>query len=179
MHDPQNLKCTDDAVAGGCEIAEDNVAALFAAEVEISRNHFFNHVTISHFGANHSAAVGRERFVQAKVTHHGRDQRVIAKLIRFQKIERGDDQNFVTINDLAVFIAKQNPVGVAIVSDTDIGVGQFYDALNFVRMGTAASVVDIHSVRLVVCDRDVGPELAQNARRRFVSGAIRNIDGDA
>src|SRR5438132_13426098 len=30
-----------------------------------------------------------------------------------------------------------------------------------------------------MCNRNVGPELAQNARRRLVSGAVRDVDCDA
>src|SRR6202011_4068374 len=179
VHDPQNLERANDAVAGGCKIADDYVHALFPTDIDISANHFFNHVAIAHFCANDFAAVGCERFVQAEITHHGRDQRVVAKLVRFQKIERGDGENFVAINDLAIFIAKQNAVGIAIVSDTDIGVNQAHDALNFIRMSAAAAVVNVDPVGLVVGAGDVSAELAQNARRRFVGGAIRDIDGDA
>jgi len=68
VHDSQNLERANNAVTGSCEIAEDNVPALFATEIEISRNHFFNHVAIAHFGANHFAAVGRERFIQAALS---------------------------------------------------------------------------------------------------------------
>jgi len=74
---------------------------------------------------------------------------------------------------------EKNAVGVAVMSDADICVGEFDETLDFVGMRTAASVVDVHSVRLVVCNRDVGPELAQNARRRLVSGAVRDVDCDA
>src|SRR4029077_18958940 len=61
VHDSQNLERANNAVTGSCEIAEDNVPALFATEIEISRNHFFNHVAIAHFGAINFATAGRER----------------------------------------------------------------------------------------------------------------------
>ena len=179
MHDPQDLERADDAVTGGCKIAEDKVTALFAAEIKILRNHFLNHVAIAHFSANDFAAVGGERFVQSEVTHFGRDQRVVAELIRFQKIERGDSKNFIAINDFAVFVAEQHAVGVAIMSDADIGASEFDDALNFVRVRAAAALVDVHSIRLVMRHGDIGAEFAQNAGGRFVSGAVRDIDCDA
>ena len=39
--------------------------------------------------------------------------------------------------------------------------------------------VDVGAVRLVVRDGQFRPELAQNAGRRFVAGAVRDIDRDA
>src|SRR5436190_2148484 len=44
---------------------------------------------------------------------------------------------------------------------------------------TVATIVDVHTVRLVMRDRNLGAQLAQNARRRFVSGAVRHIDRDS
>ena len=55
----------------------------------------------------------------------------------------------------------------------------FDDALDFLRMNAAASVVDIRAVWLVMRHCDLRAEFAQNARRRFVGRAICDIDGDA
>ena len=46
-------------------------------------------------------------------------------------------------------------------------------------MSAAALRVDVGAVRLVVRDDHFGAELAQNARRRFVGGAVGDIDSDA
>ncbi len=80
MHDPENLERADDAIAGGCEIAKNNVAALFAAEIEISCNHFLDHVAIAHFCADDFAAIRGKCLIQAEIAHHRRDQRVVAQL---------------------------------------------------------------------------------------------------
>ena len=96
------------------------MTALFAAEIQISRNHFFDHVTIAHFRANDFAAACSKRFVETEVAHDRCDQRVVAELIRFQKVERGDRENLVAIDDLAIFIAKKDAIGIAVVSDSDI-----------------------------------------------------------
>ena len=52
----------------------------------------------------------------------------------------------------------------------------FDDPLNLLRMHAAAVVVDVHAVRLVVRYDHLRAEFAQNARRRFVGGAICDID---
>ena len=67
-------KRADNAIAGRAEVAKDHVTALFAADIQIALHHFLDHVTIAHFRAQHFAAGGIERFVEAKVAHHGCDQ---------------------------------------------------------------------------------------------------------
>ena len=52
-------------------------------------------------------------------------------------------------------------------------------SLDLLRIRAAAFGVDVGAVRLVVRDRQFGAEFAQNARRRFVSRAVRDIDRDA
>src|SRR5437868_2191129 len=54
-----------------------------------------------------------------------------------------------------------------------------YDSLDFIRMNAAASIVDVHTVWLVVRHGKVRTEFAQNARRRFVSGAICDVHRDS
>src|ERR1700730_1851478 len=138
VHDPQDLEGADDAVASRREIAKDDVAALFAAEIQISRYHFFNHVTVAHFCANDFAVGGIDSFVETEIAHHGRDQRVGFQLRIFQEIDRGDGENLIAIDNLALLVAKQDAIGVAIMGDTDVRAGFFHDALNFFRVRTAA-----------------------------------------
>ena len=52
FHDPQNLQGRDEAVAGGAVIAENQMPALLAAEVEAAAQHFINHVLVADGGAN-------------------------------------------------------------------------------------------------------------------------------
>ena len=84
VHDSQNLERADNSVAGRREIAKNDVAALFAAEIELPRDHFFDHITIPDFGANYLSAVLGEDFIQTKVAHHRCDERVVAELTGLQ-----------------------------------------------------------------------------------------------
>ena len=84
FHDSQNLKRADDAVAGGGEVAKNHVAALLAADVEIARHHFFEHITVAYFGANDFAAVRSQSFVEAKIAHDRRNQGIVAQFFRSQ-----------------------------------------------------------------------------------------------
>src|SRR5262249_59048852 len=123
VHDRQSRRRADKPAASGGESAEDHVAALFPAEIQISRNHLLDYVTIAHFSANDFSLIARKRFIQTKVAHDRRYQRVVSKLTGFQEIERGNSKNFVAVHDLAVFVAKQNAISVAIVCYADVGVG--------------------------------------------------------
>src|SRR6266576_5332978 len=120
-----------------------------------------------------------ERFIETEIAHHGGDERVLLQPAGMQKIDGGDSENLVSIDNLAVFVAKQDAIGVAIMRDADICAALLYEALDFPRMSAAALRVDVHAVRLVVRDDDFRAELAQNARRRFVSSAVSHIDRDA
>ena len=77
MHDAQNLERADDAVSSRGEIAEDEVTALFAAEIEFFLGHRFNHIAIADFCPHHFSTLRGERFVQAKIAHDGGHNRVL------------------------------------------------------------------------------------------------------
>ena len=62
------------------------------------------------------------------------------------------------------------------MGDADLRAAFLHGALNFRWKRAAALRVDVRSIWLVVDHRQVGPELAQNARRRFVSRPVRDID---
>ena len=179
MHDPQNLKGGDDAVAGSGKIAEDDVTALFAAEVEFLVHHFFDHIAVTDFRAHQLPAMRCKRFVQAKIAHDGGYRGILLQPASFQQIEGGDRENLIAIHNLAVLVAKKNTIGIAVVRNTDIRAADLDDALDLLRMNAAATVVDVHAIRLIMRNSNLRPQFSQNAGSRFVSGSIRHIDSDA
>ena len=108
---------------------------------------------------------GAKRLVQAEVAHHRRDQRLLLEPSRLQEIYGSDGQNFVAVHELPFFVAQQNPIGIAVMGDANLRAAFFDDSLNFSRESAAAFRVDVCAVRLVVNDRYIGAQLAQNARR--------------
>ena len=60
----------------------------------------------------------------------------------------------------------------------NVRAAHLHDALDFFGMNAAATIVDVHAVWLVVRHGNVGTKFAQDARRRFVSGAICDIHRD-
>ena len=78
-HDAEGLQGGDEAVAGGAVVAEDEVTALFAAEVVAVLPHFIDDVFIAHISANDFASSSFDGGVEAGVAHHGRHQRVVGE----------------------------------------------------------------------------------------------------
>ena len=95
--------------------------ALLAANVQVLRDHFFEHITIAYFGPNDLPAVGRERLFQSKIAHDRGNKGVISQSFRPQQIDAGDRKNFIAVHQFAVFVAEQHTIGISVVSDPDIG----------------------------------------------------------
>ena len=106
MHDAQNLERGDDPVACSGEIPEDDVTALFAAEVEFLLHHFLNHIAVADFRAHHFAAVRCECFIQAKIAHDGGHDRILLQPTRLQEINGRDGEDLIAIHNLAVLVTQ-------------------------------------------------------------------------
>ena len=120
MHDSQNLERGDNAVACRGEIAEDDVTALFAAEVQFLPHHFFDDITIADFCSHDFAAAAASASSRPKLLMTVATTGCFAPADRFQKIQRRDREDFIAVDDVAVFVAKQNAIGVAVVANADI-----------------------------------------------------------
>ena len=77
VHDTQNLKRGNNAIAGGGEIPEDDVTALFAAKVKFLLHHFFKHVAVADFRAHYFPATSSKRFIEAKIAHDRGHHRIL------------------------------------------------------------------------------------------------------
>ena len=62
--------------------------------------------------------------------------------------------------------------------DSDVRAGFLDETLNFLGVNAAALRVDVCAVRVVMRNCHFRAQLTQNARCRFVGGAIRNIHSD-
>ena len=52
----QHLQRRDQPVAGGGEVRQDDMAGLFAADIEAALGHFFQHIAVAHRGARQLTA---------------------------------------------------------------------------------------------------------------------------
>jgi hypothetical protein len=178
-HGTQNLERRHEAVAGRAMIAENQMTALLAAEAEAGAEHFINDILVAHVGADDLAAGGSERGVQTAVAHHGGNERLPGERPAPEHVECGDGHHIVAINQRARLVAQQHAVGVAVVRDAHMRPVRDDLAAHEFRVHRAAILVDVFSVRLIAKDKNLGAELAQDAGRGFVGGAVRAIRHDA
>ena len=142
-------------------------------------HHFFKNIAVADFCPHHFTPSRSEGFIQAKIAHHGGHDRILLKPASLQKIQRRNRKNLIAVHNLAVLVAEKNAIGIAVMRNANICAADFHDALDLFRMHAAATVVDIHAIRLVMRHGHVRAQFTQNTRSRFVSRAIRDIHGNS
>ena len=177
-HEAENLQGGNQSVARRAMTQENHVSALLPAENETSRAHGFEHVAVAHAGADHFAAGLFDGFVQSEIAHHGGDHGVPAQLAAAQQIQSGHGEQFVTIERIAVFVAQQKTVGVAVMGESDLRPGLFDQPADFAGHSAPAVRIDVEPVGCGVENMHVRAEGTQRLRSRLVGGAIGAIDGD-
>ena len=80
LEDAEDLEGGDEAIAGGAVIAEDHVAALFAAQIVAVAEHFIDDMFITDGGADEGTAGGLEGDFEAGVAHDGGDDGLVVEL---------------------------------------------------------------------------------------------------
>ena len=85
----------------------------------------------------------------------------------------------VPVHDLALLVTDDQPVGVPVQGDADVGAVAFDRIGQGRRMGRAAFGVDVGPVRGHADGEDLGAQFEQGGGRDLVAGAVGAIDGDA
>ena len=128
------------------------MSALLAADIVSIAEHGFDDIAVADLGAEDFSTVGFEGFIEAKVAHDGRNQGAAFEAAALEVIHRRDGHDLVAIDQLAVFVAEQDAVGIAIVGDTDVRLALAGELLDLLGMGASAVGVDVCAVRMVVDD---------------------------
>src|SRR5690606_8794930 len=71
----KHLQRRDEAIAGGGEVGEDNVARLLTANVEAVGAHVLDHIAVTDLGAVERKTEALEITLEAEVGHDGRDRK--------------------------------------------------------------------------------------------------------
>ena len=91
----------------------------------------------------------------------------------------GDQRHdLVAVDDRAVLVDDDDPVGVAVEGDADVGTYLMHLLLQSGRMGRAAFLVDVETVGFDVDGDNLGAEFPQRLGRHLVGGAVGAIDND-
>ena len=107
----QHLQRGQQAVAGGGEIGQDQVAGLLAADVQSMRPHVLGHVTVADLGPMQRQPTRAEETFQSQIGHHGGDDAIAAQLSRLLPGTADQPEDLVAIDDLAArpfFVSYRN-----------------------------------------------------------------------
>ena len=154
------------------------MARLLAANVAAGLAHALGDVAVADAGAQQAERVALEEALQAQVGHDGGDDAAAAQPAVGVPGARDQREDLVAVDDLTALVGQDQPVGVAVERDAEVGaVGEDVGAEIF-RVGRAAVAVDVGAVGVAADPDDVGAQLTQRGGRDLVGGAVRAIDDD-
>ena len=177
-HGGQHFHRGDKSVAGRGVVAEHDMAGLFAADIEPVCPHVLDDVAVAHLRADEIQPEALDIFFKTEVGHHRRHHAAAAQTAC--RVPRFGDRRhqLVAVQQPAGFVGDQNPVGIAVERDPDIGAVFAHHAAHRAGIGTAAILVDVETVGLDAVGHDIGAEFPQRRRRDLVGGAVCAIDND-
>ncbi len=158
------MQACEDSVTRGGVLAHDDVTGLLAAERVAALVHVLEHVAVSDSGLSDGDPVLAHRDMQTEVAHHRRDEGVVGEVTALLHGHREDGHDLVTVDVVSLGIHREAPVGVAVVSDADVG-AQTHDGLGeVVEVGRADTVVDVPAVGVCPDDGHLGAGVAERLR---------------
>ncbi len=177
LHHDQDLQRADEPVAGRRLVEAQQVAGRLAPQLPAGLLQHRQHVAVTDVGPPELDAGLRQRPLQPEVRHlradHRADQRagVLAR-------SREHVQQLIAVDQVAVVVDHQHAVPVAIEGDAEVRADRLDGDRHQLGAGGAAAVVDVLAVRRAADRDDLGPELAHDARRHLVAGAMRAVEHD-
>ncbi len=175
-HHREHLQRGDQAVAGGREIRQHDMARLLAADIVAVLAHLLDHVAVADRRAREIEPETLEIALEPEIGHHRGDDAAARKPSALLPGLGDHRHELVAVDDAALLVDDHHAVGVAVERDADIGAHLADLADQILGRGRAAILVDVEAVRLDA-DRDhLGAELPQRLRRHLVGGAIGAID---
>ncbi len=154
------------------------MSRLFAADVEPALTHPFEDIAVPHLGPFQRQPLDGEAALQPQIRHDRRDNAATSQQAGGVPAQPQRRHDLVAIDDRAMFVDDDQPVGVAIERDADIGTAGNDRFLQQLRMGRPAGVIDILAVGLDTDGDHFRPQFPQCGRRGVVGRAIGTIDDD-
>ena len=92
----------EEAVAGGGEMGQEDVAGLLAAEGGVLLQHFFKDVAVADGGAEHADAAALEGGFEAHVGHGGGYDEILSEQAAGFEVACGHEEDGVAVDDVVV-----------------------------------------------------------------------------
>jgi hypothetical protein len=160
-------------VAGRGVLAEDDVPRLFTADRDSALVHGCDDVAVADRCFDDLDPRIAQCVPQPEVRHHRDDDRAGVR------VEREHRHDLVTVDQRAVLVDGEDPVGVAVEREPERGTAFNDGALQRLGMGRSTSIVDVATVGFGMDHGHVGARVAQHAWPHRKRGTVRAVDHDA
>ena len=154
------------------------MSRLLAADAVSVGHHVLVDILVADFGLLIADADLVKSLIQAEIGHNRRDDRVVEELSSLLHVTAVDIQNVVAGDDIALLIDTQTPVGVAVVSKSDVQVVVHDKLLQMLDVRGAAVRVDIESVGVVVHHISLCAKCVKNSLRDRPGRSVGDIQAD-
>ena len=151
------------------------MAGLLAAQVVATFAHRFHDVAVAHIGLDDLAARFAQCYVQPHVAHDGCHQGLLFEKFALEHVAGADGHDVVAVHLVAEFIADDDPVGVSVQGDADIGAMLFDRFTDHRWTGRTAAGIDIGAVGIDTQRYYLGPQFFENGRSNLVGGAVGTV----
>ena len=155
------------------------MARLLAAEFACPSEDLFEHITVSHLGADKVDPALTQRYLKSQVAHHRRYDQITRKPARRFHVARKDQHHLVTIDLQTASIHKECSVRVAVEGYTEVESLIDNQTLKSLLMERSAAFVDVLSIRRGGNHFDSRSESLEDAGSDERSCAIRAIEADS
>ena len=154
------------------------MAALLAAEAGPRHLHPLEDVLVADGRPHELPADAGEGRLEAAVREDGDDEDPAREGVAAQPVEGAQPEELVAVDDAAAAVDDDEPVGVAVEGEAEVGAPGDHLGRERRRGGGPAADVDVHAVRLVVDDVDAGPGRRQDPGGGDAAGAVRAVEDD-
>ena len=168
----------EEAIAGGGEMREEDVARLFTAERSLLQLHALENIFVADGSTQHADAIAAERCLEAHVGHGGCDDGSVAEEIALLHIASGQQHYGVAIDDLAVGVGEHGAVGVAVEGHAEVGSERFGFRGDDIGVQRAAVRVDVAAIGRCVREVDVSAQMLEEFGSDGGSGSVGAIQHD-
>ena len=152
---------------------------LLATEIATEATHLFDDIAVTDRGPVQPDPLPVKAAFEAEIGHDGCDQRIAGEATAALQAQRDQRHQLVAVEDDAALVGHDQPVGIAIESDPDIGTPRQHLPAHLLGRESAAFTVDVEPIRRHRDREHLGAELPEHGRGDLVGSAVRAIDDNA
>src|SRR5690242_15912424 len=136
----EDLQARDEAIAGRAMIGKDDMPRLLAADVPPARAHFFEHVAVADLRAQQLQARFAKLPLESEIGHDRGDDTFALQCAARLQPEGNQRHQLVAVDQLSLLVGNDQPIGVTVEREPDIGTARDHRFLHQLGMGRAALV---------------------------------------